>query len=148
MIVLGSAIFAAAAGAFPVPWPILYALYGTAGAFWIMVFMCPHCRFHGTRKCPCGYGWISARLRDRKGENRFAEKFRRHIPVIVPLWLIPPAVGGVALWRDFSWPVAVLVAAFTVDSFVVLPLLSKKHCCARCPQRKSCPWMGSGRCDE
>ncbi len=144
MIVLGSIILFLSVGYPQALWAGLYALYGIGGAVWIMVFMCPYCAFHGTRACPCGYGPIAARLRERKEGNRFNEKFRRHIPVIVPLWFIPPAAGGLALWRGFSWVTAVLIAAFVIDSFVVLPLLSRKHCCASCPQKDDCPWMASG----
>ena len=32
-----------------------YVLYGLVGALWIMVFVCPFCRFWGTDSCPCGY---------------------------------------------------------------------------------------------
>jgi hypothetical protein len=118
-----------------------YLAYGIAGAFWIMVFVCPYCAFYATRQCPCGYGTISSRIARRGDGNRFAAKFRRHIPVIVPLWLIPVACGGIALWRSFSWPVVVLLAVFVVVSCVILPLVSKRHACTECPQKDECPWM-------
>jgi len=127
-------------------WPLAgagaYLVYGVAGAFWTMVFICPFCAYFATRGCPCGYGMIAARLVRKADRECFAEKFRRHIPVIVPLWLIPVIAGGVALWRSPSWWLAALVAAFVVNSYVILPLVSRRHSCTDCPQRQECPWMG------
>jgi len=144
MVLLGAA---AVAWAFsPSPWALAagagYLAYGLGGALWIMVFMCPYCAYYATRACPCGYGTISARLA-RKGEREcFSDQFKKHIPVIVPLWLIPVACGGWSLWRSFSWDLAGLVAAFAINSYVILPLVSKRHGCADCPQKDGCPWMG------
>jgi hypothetical protein len=119
-----------------------YAVYGIAGAFWIMIFVCPYCRFYATSACPCGYGAISAKIVKQRETDGFAEKFRRHIPVIVPLWIIPVACGGFGLWRSFSWGLAGLVVTFIIESWIFLPLVSKKHGCAECPQKEECPWMG------
>jgi len=118
-----------------------YVLYGLVGALWIMVFVCPFCRFWGTNACPCGYGNIAARIRGRQPEDRFNEKFKKHIPVIVPLWFLPPIAAATALVRDFTWGLVVLVAAFALDAFVILPLFSARHGCRDCPQRQTCPWM-------
>ena len=118
-----------------------YVAYGIAGAVWIMVFVCPYCAYYDTRACPCGYGLLAAKLARKGSRECFAEKFRRHIPVIVPLWLIPVICGGIALWRGFSWPMVLLMSAFVADSYVILPLLSKRHGCKECPQRDDCPWM-------
>jgi hypothetical protein len=118
-----------------------YLVYGVLGALWIMVFICPYCSFYDTRACPCGYGKLSALLAPKGDREAFAEKFRRHIPVIVPLWVIPAICGGIALWRSFSWWLLGVVLVFAVNSFVVLPLLSRRHGCAECAQRSTCPWM-------
>lgn len=67
----------------------------------------------------------------------------KKVVIIVPLWFIPPIAGGVMLWREFSWLVTALLVLFLIDSFLVLPLVSKRHCCAQCPQKETCPWMGS-----
>ena len=144
MVLLGSAILLIGLGQGPWRWVAsgAYFAYGLGGALWIIVFLCPHCHFFDTRLCPCGYGRISAKLRPKKDGDRFAEKFRRHIPVIVPLWLIPPVAGVIVLLCQVSAAVLVLVVAFAVNSFLILPLVSKKYGCARCPQKESCPWMG------
>ncbi len=126
-------------------WPAVaaggYVFYGLVGALWIMVFVCPYCRFWGTASCPCGYGKVAARIRDRRPEDRFNEKFKKHIPVIVPLWFLPLALAVPALVRGFTWGLVILVAAFAVDAFVILPWFSAQHGCRDCPQRQTCPWM-------
>jgi hypothetical protein len=120
-----------------------YVLYGLVGAAWIMVFVCPFCRFWNTASCPCGYGKLAARIRDRQSEDRFSEKFKKHIPVLVPLWFLPLIAAVPALARGFTWALALLVAAFALDAFVILPRLSTQHGCRDCPQRATCPWMKS-----
>lgn len=119
----------------------LYILYGAVGALWIILFVCPYCHFFGTMECPCGYGRIAAKICKKQDGNLFMKKFKRHIPVIVPLWIIPTVAGIVFLISDFSLWMAALLALFAIDSFIILPLLSRKYGCAHCSQRDSCPWM-------
>jgi len=124
--------------------PILaaaYLAYGVAGAFWIILFVCPFCRYWNSRSCPCGYGRIAARLRDKSPVECFDEKFKKHIPVIVPLWFIPLLAGLPVVVRSFSWTLLVLLLVFALDAFAVLPLISTKHGCKECPQKDLCPWM-------
>jgi len=118
-----------------------YLLYGLAGAVWIMVFVCPFCRFWGTDSCPCGYGNLSARIRSRQPGDRFGEKFKKHIPVIVPLWFLPLIAAAPALVQGFTWGLAILAIVFVVDAFLILPRVSSQHGCRDCPQRQTCPWM-------
>jgi len=150
MIVVGAATIAMALGS--TPWGIagaaLYVAYGVGGAFWIMVFVCPYCAYYATRSCPCGYGLISARIAAKGERECFPEKFKRHIPVIVPLWLVPVICGVVGLCLSFSWLVFALICVFAIDAYVVLPLVSRKTCCAECPQADICPWMGSSAHSE
>lgn len=121
-----------------------YIIYGVIGSIWTMVFICPYCAYYDSRQCPCGYGVISARF-VRKGEGEcFSEKFKRHIPVIVPLWLIPLVWGLTALWYKPSWILFSLILAFVINSYLILPLVSRKHSCSECPQKDDCPWMGVG----
>jgi len=147
MVLVGAAIIASGFGFSP--WAVLgaagYAAYGIGGAVWIMVFVCPCCSYYGTRGCPCGYGMWAARLVPKSGQECFAAKFRQHIPVIVPLWLIPVVCGAVALWQAFSPGMAWLLGAFILNSFVILPLVSRGHSCSECPQKDDCPWMARGR---
>ena len=121
-----------------------YGFYGVAGALWIMFFVCPYCRYYDTQHCPCGYGRIAVKVRSRRDGHRFAEKFRKHIPVIVPLWVVPLLAGvGCAVWQ-FNWPLLAVLAVFVIDAFFVLPLVARKYGCAHCPQADSCPWMSAG----
>lgn len=120
---------------------LLYIIYGIAGSLWIIVFMCPHCHYHGTNLCPCGYGAVSARLMAKGKVADFNRKFRRHIPVIVPLWIIPLLVGAYSLAQDFTLPMLLLLIVFAIDSFIILPLISRSYGCAHCPQKENCPWM-------
>ncbi len=143
VILLGAGIFLAGLGASM--WGFiaagLYILYGLVGSLWIILFLCPYCRRFDSRSCPSGYGLISARLRKRQDFGLFAEKFKKHMPVIVPLWFIPPIAGIIIEIRRFDWLLLALLAAFAIDAFIILPMSSKKHGCGTCPQRNDCPWM-------
>jgi hypothetical protein len=150
MTLLGSAIFVVAFAQSMWAWLAggVYVLYGAVGALWIMLFVCPYCHFWNSTACPCGYGRIAAGLREKRDGDRFREKFRRHIPVIVPLWIIPALVGVVIVVRSFSWILLILLIFFAVDAFIILPALSRKHGCVECPQKDDCPWMGSASSDS
>jgi hypothetical protein len=143
MTLLGAAVFIVSLKSSPLGWigATLYLLYGIAGAFWIIIFLCPYCRYCNTRSCPCGYGSIAGKLREKKPDDCFNEKFKKHIPVIVPLWFIPILVAVPFVIRTFTWLLLLLLIVFAIDAFVVLPLVSTKHGCKNCPQRDSCPWM-------
>ena len=144
MTVLGTAVFVVGSGV--AVWGLIagavYLAYGAAGALWIMVFVCPYCRYWNTRACPCGYGRIAARFRAKEPVECFDEKFKKHIPVIVPLWFLPLLAGVPLLVLAFSWLLLALLVIFALDAFVVLPMVSARHGCKECPQRDSCPWMG------
>lgn len=143
MTLLGAAIFVVSLRSLALGWigATVYLLYGIVGVFWIIVFLCPYCRYWNTRSCPCGYGSIAGKLREKKANDCFNEKFKTHIPVIVPLWFIPILLAVPLVIRTFTWLLLVLLVAFAVDAFVVLPLVSTRHGCKECPQRDSCPWM-------
>jgi hypothetical protein len=121
----------------------LFILYGVMGTIWFIVFICPYCHFFDTRACPCGYGQIAAKIRPIRDGERFNEKFKRHIPIIVPLWIIPLLVGGINLFSKFSTWMMILIVIFIINSYVFLPLISRKYGCAHCPQKDTCPWMGN-----
>lgn len=143
MILLGAVILVAGYGGSAAGWisAIAYLAYGIIGAVWIMVFVCPYCRYFDTRSCPCGYGHIAPMLRAGQTVECFNEKFKKHIPVIVPLWFIPFVAGIVPLIRNFSPGLLLLIIIFAVNAFIILPLVSTKHGCKECPQKETCPWM-------
>jgi len=143
MIILGALMFIIAPKASAPNWLLagLYMFYGIAGALWIIIFVCPYCHYYDTRACPCGYGQISAKLCKVRDQSRFIEKFKKHIPVIIPLWIIPVVAGIIFLFQNFSFTLLLLVVLFAIDGFLILPLFSRKYGCAHCPQKNTCPWM-------
>jgi hypothetical protein len=143
MILMGAIILVLGYGGSAGGWvsAMAYLTYGIAGSVWIMVFVCPYCRYFDTRACPCGYGHIAARFCSKQTIECFDEKFKKHIPVIVPLWFIPIVAGVVPLTRSFSVPLLILLIIFAINAFVILPLVSTKHGCKECPQKSTCPWM-------
>ena len=120
----------------------IYFIYCLFGALWIIIFVCPYCEYFDTRLCPCGYGQIAVKLRKKKLKNKFAEKFKKHIPVIVPLWVIPLIVGTVTLLRNYNSTLLFLLILFIINSYIILPLLARLYGCGHCPQKEDCPWMG------
>ncbi len=118
-----------------------FIVYGIMGTLWFIVFICPYCHFFDTRTCPCGYGQIAPKIRAKMDGNRFNEKFKKHVPVIFPLWGIPTVVSVTSLFMGFSPLILILFLLFAIDAFLVLPLISKKYGCAHCPQKDTCPWM-------
>jgi len=120
---------------------VIYFIYAIVGAFWIIIFVCPYCNYYDTRACPCGYGQIAAKLRRKSDENRFSEKFKKHIPVIVPLWVIPVITGGISLYFKFNNLLLTMLIAFIVNSYLILPLVARIYGCGHCPQKADCPWM-------
>jgi hypothetical protein len=118
-----------------------YVIYGIVGALWIIIFVCPYCQYYDTKSCPCGYGKIAAKFRNKSPENRFSGKFKKHIPVIVPLWILPLVAGIIFLTMDFNLLMIIFTAAFVLNSFVILPLTARIYGCGHCPQKEDCPWM-------
>lgn len=145
MLLLGAAILAL--GTHWGVWTPLAAIglvvYGVLGSFWIILFLCPHCSSFSLKSCPCGYGVLSARLRQKGDVALFTRKFRRHIPTIVPLWFIPVAIAVASLVKEPTPSMLILLCAFVLDGFILLPWLSKGHGCKNCPQKELCPWMGN-----
>jgi len=119
----------------------LFLIYGIVGALWIILFVCPYCHFFDTRACPCGYGQVAAKLRNKSSELKFPEKFKKHIPFIVPLWIVPVIESIIFLYQDFNKVLLILTIAFVINSYIVLPLLARIYGCGHCPQKNDCPWM-------
>jgi hypothetical protein len=143
MVLLGAAILVIGYSGSTGGWisAVAYLAYGIIGSVWIMVFVCPFCRYFDTRACPCGYGHIAPRFRPKGTVECFDEKFKKHIPVIVPLWFIPVVAGVIPLIRNFSLLLLAMLIIFAINAFIILPLVSTKHGCKECPQKSTCPWM-------
>ena len=123
---------------------ILFILYGIIGTVWFIIFICPYCHFYDTRACPCGYGQIAAKVKAKASIEQFNEKFKKHIPIIFPLWILPVLVGVISLIYNFSSLVLILIILFIIDAYILLPLVSRIYGCAHCPQKDDCPWMIRG----
>ena len=150
MLLLGSAIIVLGLGGEAWTWlaAVGFVLYGIAGSFWIIIALCPHCPSYGQRSCPCGYGVMAARLRPKGDAADFTRRFRQTIPTIVPLWFVPVIIAAIALIKAFALPIAILAGVFVLNSFVILPWLSRGHGCKDCPQRDLCPWWSKKAVDQ
>jgi hypothetical protein len=118
-----------------------YALYAFIGILWIIVFVCPYCHNFGSG-CFSGHGQVSAKLMKKKDERQFAHEFKKNIPVIIPIYVIPIIAGVVSLSISFPLVVAIVVILFALNSFVMSPKISMNYACSHCSVRKDCPWMG------
>ena len=76
---------------------------------------------------PAATAWLRQDWRGTADRECFAQKFKRHIPVIVPLWVVPLVAGVLALVQSFNGWLLGLVIVFAVNSYVVLPLLAQRH---------------------
>lgn len=143
MILLGASIFILGFGFSFNAWLSagLYATYGVIGVFWIIVFVCPYCHNFGSG-CFSGHGQISAMFRKKKDERLFVMKFKKSIPVIIAIYLVPVIAGGIFLLLSFSYAILFLIVFFALNSYLVAPEISKKYACANCSVREECPWMG------
>ncbi|MFH1377594.1 MAG: hypothetical protein ABIH86_02450 [Planctomycetota bacterium] len=118
----------------------IYCFYGIVSTLIVAGFVCTHCGFYGTRACSSGYGLLSALFRKRADRSRFARQFKTFIPMIAPLWFLPPVLAGLELYFRFDGWLLALVILFSVNSFILLPLLANKENCEHCAQKHDCPW--------
>jgi|GEM_PF-1015526 len=143
MLLLGTAIFLVGLDFTGIGWLSagLYVLYGIIGVFWIIVFVCPYCHNFGIG-CFSGHGQISSKIMKKKDEQGFVREFKKNIPAIIPIYIIPVIVGIVLLVLSFSIILLILIALFALNSFYLSPRISMKYACSHCSVRKECPWMG------
>ena len=122
-------------------WPLslLFAAYCAASIVLFWAIICPYCHHFGTGACPCGYGKVAPRFFKRRPGTDFRGVFRRNIAIMFPVWLAPLAGGIYVLWTAFSWPAAILLVAFCVDGFAVIPAISIFVGCKGC-EIEDCPW--------
>lgn len=107
--------------------------------FWARI--CPGCHFYNTLACPCGYGIISAKLFKRKEGRPFSRTFKRNIIIMFPNWFVPFLTGVYLLVTRYSTATLVLTILFSLDGFLVIPLVSKLAGCRNCSINEQCPWM-------
>ena len=123
----------------------IYLLYGFLSVLIVALFVCPHCGFYGTRACSSGYGLLSAFLRKPADRSLFPRRFKTFIPLIAPLWFLPTILAGLELFFRFDGRLLTFVILFSVNSFILLPLLVNKENCEYCAQKHNCPWKSRGK---
>jgi hypothetical protein len=123
-------------------WPplaVLYLAYCLLSNMFYMAWVCPYCAHYSLGTCPAGFHILSSRRFKPKPGRTFSREFRRNVIVMIPGWFLPPILGIYLLVVHFSWPVLVMLGAFCVVGFWMLPETSKKHCegceTADCPRR-------------
>ena len=119
----------------------IFAVYTISTFFWFWYLICPWCPLFGTRICPCGYGKISSLLTIRRTEGVFRKHFGKFILYVFPAWFVPFGLGVFSLILRWSLPYLVLLCVFSIDGFLIIPLVSRIRGCKDCPVRSECPWM-------
>jgi hypothetical protein len=130
-----------------------YGLFVIASNLVYISTVCARCAYHGSDRCPSGYGAVSARLAQKGSSKDFPHYFNRYVPLVAAGWVLPLAGGAVLLvgssgnTRSFVFNMIPLLI-FAVVAFGVLPRSSRESC-RRCPMRRSCPGarftVGGGR---
>jgi len=120
----------------------LYAAYGLAGPSG-HAFVCPYCATTAPPAVRVAMGCRGSA--GPKGRHDCSlRSFKRHIPVIVPLWLLPVGFGVWAASPAFSWSLVGLVGLFVVTRTWCCRSCRNRHSCTDFPQASDCPWMGPG----
>jgi hypothetical protein len=120
---------------------ILFVIYAAISVVWFWARICPYCHHFETYACPCGYGIISSKLFSRKDPGLFKKVFKHNILIVFPNWFIPFFVGLYLLIAQYSVKILILMIAFSIVGFIVIPLISKLAGCKNCEIKEDCPWM-------
>jgi len=88
------------------------------------------------------YATVAGKLFKKRDMKKFAIMFKRHMVVVFPAWFIPVFAGVYILIGEFTVEMLILLIAFILDAFVVLPIFSRRYGCNYCDLRDQCPWMG------
>jgi hypothetical protein len=111
---------------------IAFVVYIILSNLWFMRFVCTYCPHYDRVKCPSGYAIVASKL----------FMFKRHMAVVFPAWFVPVIVGIYILIGEFTLQMLILLIAFILIAFVVLPIFSRRYGCDYCDLRDKCPWMG------
>jgi hypothetical protein len=117
---------------------VFYALFSVV-FFWARI--CPYCHHYGTLACPCGYGVISAKLFKRRKDKSFIKVFKKNLVIVYPNWFVPFAIAIYLLVTRYTNQLLILIIAFSLIGFVVIPLISRLVGCKNCEIKEDCPWM-------
>jgi hypothetical protein len=120
---------------------IAFCVYTLSTYVWFWYRICPWCHLFDTRACPCGYGKISARFTGAREQGDFRRHFSRNIIYLFPAWFVPLGLGIAGLILEWSLYYLILLSAFGIIGFLIVPFISKIATCKDCPSRSQCPWM-------
>jgi len=120
---------------------VIYIVYALASVVFFWKKICPYCHHHGTQACPCGYGVISAKFFGKKNDRSFKKMFRKNIPVMFPNWFVPLIAAVYLLYIKSTAGLIIIIIAFCINGFLIIPLISRLVGCKNCEIREDCPWM-------
>ena len=121
---------------------VAFVMYIIISTLWFMRFVCTYCPHYDKLKCPSGYAIVCAKLFKKRETKKFTIMFKRNIAVVLPAWFLPVIAGIFILLDEINLIMISLLVAFIVNSFIVLPIISKKYGCNECDLKDRCPWMG------
>jgi hypothetical protein len=104
---------------------VIFLLYCALATLWFMRFICAYCPQYDTAYCPSGYARITARLFEKRGTKDFKIKFKRNLGIIMPAWFAPVLAGVYLLLSEINFEIILLLVAFIVVGFVVLPIITR-----------------------
>jgi len=118
---------------------IVYILVCVAGNLWFIVTICPNCRAYD-RGCPSGYNLCAQKLAKKGDPALFQQAFRRNVGVVALSWFVPLIFASLILIDGWDVSLIIVLSAFLVLAFGVLPFGMRVEGCARCPNKKDCPY--------
>ncbi len=121
---------------------IAFIVYIILSTLWFMRFICTYCPHFDRVKCPSGYAIVAGKLFKKRNMKKFAIMFKRHMGVVFPAWFVPVIIGIYILIDEFTVQMLILLIAFILIAFVILPIFSRRYGCDYCDLRDRCPWMG------
>jgi hypothetical protein len=121
---------------------IVFIGYFVFSTLWYMKFVCTNCPHYDNLRCPSGYAPCAKALFKKGDVKRFHSAFKRNMGIVFPTWFAPVFVGIYLLYINFTIQMAILLAIFILDAFIILPIFSRKYGCQECDLVDECPWMG------
>ena len=122
---------------------LTYIVYCLFSIVWFVRYICTYCLNSRLGRCVGGLGNIAAALFVSNPPRLFRRQFAWNIAILFPVWFVPAIVAIYILLIDFSYAMLVLLVTFSIISFVILPMASKKSTCDDCTMKNVCPWSKS-----
>jgi hypothetical protein len=122
-------------------WPlaVAYLVLAVLGNIFYMYWVCPYCGHYQLGTCPAAFDVISGKIFKPMPGRTFRRQFTLGTIVLGPGWFLPPLAGLYLLITGFSWLTLIVLIAFCVVGFWLLPKQSQSHCedceTVDCPRR-------------